>query len=70
MQRIDDISRQVASLSAYRARRRSRSKGRRPNDTTHLGEDTTAPTLCWYHRRFRDKAQKCTQPCSFRQQGN
>jgi hypothetical protein len=35
MQRIEDLSRQVASLSAYRARRRSRSRGRRPNDTIH-----------------------------------
>jgi hypothetical protein len=71
IQRNEDLlSRQVASLSAYRARRRSRSRGKRPNDTTHPGEDPTAPTHCWYHRRFRDKAQKRTQPCSFGQQGN
>ena len=26
--------------------------------------------LCFYHKRFGDKANKCTMPCTFKQQGN
>jgi hypothetical protein len=29
--------------------------------------DNTIPTLCWYHRRYGARAQKCTRPCSYRQ---
>jgi hypothetical protein len=32
--------------------------------------DDRKPTLCWYHRRFGDKTQKCTRPCDYHQQGN
>jgi hypothetical protein len=70
LQRIEELSRQVVSLRAYRTRRRSLSWGRRSNDTTNSGENTSASTHCWYHRRFGDKAQKCKQPFSFRQQEN
>jgi hypothetical protein len=28
------------------------------------------PTLCWYHCCFGDRAQKCTPPCDYHQQGN
>ncbi|XP_023714072.1 uncharacterized protein LOC111867994 [Cryptotermes secundus] len=27
-------------------------------------------TTCWYHRQFGARAQNCTPPCSYRQQGN
>jgi hypothetical protein len=32
--------------------------------------DDRVPTLCWYHCRFRDRAQKCTPHCDYHQQGN
>ncbi|PNF17578.1 hypothetical protein B7P43_G15176 [Cryptotermes secundus] len=32
--------------------------------------DDPATTLCWYHRRFRARAQRCTSPCDYHQQGN
>jgi hypothetical protein len=31
--------------------------------------DDAASTLCWYHRRFGARTQKCTLPCAYRQQG-
>jgi hypothetical protein len=65
LQRIEDLSRQVASLNAGRIRHRSGSRGRRP-----CSKLPSEDTICWYHRRFGAKAQKCTQPCSVRQQGN
>jgi hypothetical protein len=69
-----DISRQVAAISAEQDRLRisSRDPGprnRRPNSRSPSRSDT-APTLCWYHRRFGARAQKCTPPCAYHQQGN
>ena len=71
IQRLDELSRQVASLTVNRPRHRSHSRGRRNTDEHSPREDgNTEPTLCWYHQRFRDKAQRCTKPCSFRQPEN
>jgi hypothetical protein len=44
-------------------------KNRRPSSRSPHRRDST-PTTCWYHRRFGARAQNCTPPCSFRQQGN
>lgn len=41
----------------FNSRSRSRSKSR----------DTSG--ICWYHRRFKNRAEKCTKPCNF-QAGN
>ena len=45
------------STSQHRSRSQSRSSSPHPNSG-----------LCWYHRRFEDKANKCTSPCTW--QGN
>jgi hypothetical protein len=74
LHRIEDLSRQVAALSAElaqlpsnsrdpRSRTRSRRSGSRPPSL-----DDATSTLCWYNRRYGARAQKCTQPCSYRQQ--
>jgi hypothetical protein len=82
-QKIEDLNRQVAALTAERdgLRTTSRdpssnsrnprptSKNRRPGSRSPTREEA-APSFCWYHRRFGDRAQKCTQPCAYRQQGN
>jgi hypothetical protein len=38
-------------------------RNRRPNSRSPSRGDT-APNLCWYHRRFGARAQKCTPPCA------
>ena len=43
------------SCSSFRSRNFSR-------------KSSPAPGICWYHRRFKDKATKCTQPCSYTDQ--
>ena len=45
------------STSQHRSCSQSRSSSPHPNSG-----------LCWYHRHFRDKANKCTSPCTW--QGN
>jgi hypothetical protein len=71
---IEDLSCQVAALSAKLAHLRSNSRdprfctrnsrsGKRPPS-----RDDGKSTLCWYHRRYRARAEKCSQPCSYRKQ--
>lgn len=67
--RCDRLERQVAELRKEiakltfsrrddRWRQRSRSKFR-ARSSERIGQ-------CWYHRRFGDKSQRCTQPCPYR----
>jgi hypothetical protein len=44
-------------------------RNRRPNSRS-LCRGDNSPTLCWYHRRFGARAQKCTPLCAYHQQGN
>jgi hypothetical protein len=72
LQRIEDLTRQVAALSAGRTRHRSGSRSHRSGSRSRRSRSTSASEdgLCWYHHTFGAKAQKCRQPCSFPQQGN
>jgi hypothetical protein len=43
---------------------RSSSPGRRrPRLGSPPPTSSTPSALCWYHRRFGDRAQNCTPPC-------
>jgi hypothetical protein len=74
MQRIEDLTRQVTALSTELTQLRSNyrdprpSSGNRRSGTRSPSRDNATPTLCWYHRLYRPRAQKCTQPGSYRQQ--
>ena len=64
-QRINELAQQMAALQTS-LRTRSVSRGRpdrqrRPSSPHPASDETT----CWYHRRFREQAQKCTPPCAF-----
>ena len=69
LQKIEDLSRKVAALTSGRDRHRShcRDKGKANDVPAHGPADHG---YCRYHRRFGDKARRCTPPCSFRQQEN
>ena len=45
--------------TAQRSRPCSRSRHSSPSQ-----DDSQAAVLCWYHRRFGEKATKCTSPCT------
>ena len=59
-ERIGELERQLASLRTTRSHSRSHSR--------HCSKTPAASPnrrqLCWYHRKFNDKAQKCTPPCA------
>lgn len=64
--RLEELSVQVAALSVdHRGRNRSRSTNNRSRSAT-----PGTQKFCWYHRTFRTRATKCTQPCSWVQQEN
>ncbi|CAH8605682.1 unnamed protein product [Dicrocoelium dendriticum] len=50
---------QLASITITRRRINSRSNQRRTRSVICLRG------ICWYHRRFRNKAKKCVKPCRF-----
>ena len=71
LQKIEDLSRQVAALSSGRTQHRSHSKVRRKeNNAPSSAHGPANRGYCWYHRRFGDEAKRCTPPCSYSQQGN
>lgn len=43
-------------------RNRSRSRSGKRRDTSAHGSDR----MCFYHRRYKDKARKCVSPCSYK----
>ena len=60
----------VASLSHnHRSRRRTRTPSRTcpPANTPPPSQSPTQDTLCWYHAKFSAEAQKCREPCNWRQ---
>jgi hypothetical protein len=70
MDRIDELARKVSALYASHSRPRSssqtRQKARRPSRSAAR---SPAPDICWYHRRFKEDAKRCTGTCTW-QQGN
>ena len=72
LQRIDDLSRQVAALTSGRTRQRPHSRDRDRRSANHVPSPAHSSEdrgYCRYHQRFGDNARRCTPPCSF-QQGN
>jgi hypothetical protein len=52
----------------FNNRRRSNSRGSSAGGPP--SRDDTNGTWCWYHRRFGERAQRRSQPCTFSSQGN
>jgi hypothetical protein len=60
---------QVAAIGGGSDRSRRRSPFRSPNRGGRPRQQTPGPDgLCFYHHRFKERAYKCTPPCSW--QGN
>lgn len=57
-----ELSQQISQLN-LRSRNLSPSRGRY-RSTSRSRSNTRG--VCWYHKRFGDKATKCTSPCSYK----
>lgn len=58
--RVEDLTRMIEQINRDGTHRRERSQSRR-----RPRSKSTQPGVCFYHRRFRDRANKCTKPCSY-----
>jgi hypothetical protein len=68
--RIDELPKQIAALSASASRPRSPSRARQhARRSSRSAGRSPVPDICWYHRRFKERAKRCTAPCAW-QQGN
>lgn len=71
--KIEDLSYQVASLSAkaFRGRNRSRPRnyggGRRYYGRSRSTSRSEDDGLCWYHHKYRENAKHCQAPCTYNQ---
>ncbi|XP_037517982.1 uncharacterized protein LOC119394745 [Rhipicephalus sanguineus] len=65
--RVDRLAAAVENLALFNkhhpARHHSSSRARSPQHRGHSSE--AEQSVCWYHRRFREQATRCTQPCSW-----
>lgn len=67
---IEELCKQVAMLTtkfSKEKRRREFSRGRSRSRNRSQKEDEG---LCYYHRRFKEKARKCEKPCNFKTENN
>lgn len=55
--KTDFYSSRSRSYSKHRSNFGSRERSKSPSDSSD--------TICWYHRNYRNKAQKCIKPCTF-----
>ena len=70
LQKIQDLSRQMAAPSSGRTRFRSHSDRRKYNDAISPAHGPADRVYCRYHRRFGVEARRCTPRCSYSLQGN
>jgi hypothetical protein len=63
-QQIAQLSKQVAELNKRFTTKENNKKRSRSRSRSRTEEKDTG--VCYYHRRFKEKAQKCTQPCTFK----
>lgn len=48
--------------------RRSRYSSHHRSSSLSRNRDTSPSPFCYYHRRFKEQARRCTSPCSFKKQ--
>ena len=59
---------QISAIVNHRSRSASRSKQRRPSHSRSVTPQRIRVDdneMCWYHRRFKNKATKCRSPCNW-----
>lgn len=62
--RVDHLTKIVEGLSAADRPSRSRTRNN-SNNSRSTSRSASQSSLCWYHRVYKMKANKCAQPCSW-----
>jgi hypothetical protein len=60
-----DLSKELAQLRKEVAKLRKAYNRQQRRNQSPAPQDKPENTICWYHNRFKGKATKCTQPCSY-----
>ncbi|XP_014787030.1 uncharacterized protein LOC106881234 [Octopus bimaculoides] len=67
---IRELTRQVSHMCRNRSSSRDHSAARTRYRSFSGARAFPAPSICWYHRKFKDQADTRTQPCSYSSRGN
>ena len=64
--RIDKLTHQIAALTATgRSSLNMKRSNMRTRSPSPRRRNMSTESVCWYHRRYREHAKRCTTPCSF-----
>ncbi|XP_071573484.1 uncharacterized protein [Temnothorax nylanderi] len=65
---IAELNKKFEKLESRLSRSNNRSNKRdRPRSRSRKGQkEEKEADICYFHRRFKEKARKCTQPCNFK----
>lgn len=63
-ERLSKLEFQFKEVSEQKFRARSRSASNRPYRSKSKSKQD--PEVCWFHRTFQDKANRCTKPCGYK----
>lgn len=61
---IEELTKAVGRLSQNHSRNRSRNRSSTPAGNSNSG-NFNENKLCWYHKKFAEKASRCITPCNF-----
>ena len=62
IKQVQSLTLEVKALKAQRSRSRSRNR----STSRHLSTPGNFSGICWYHRRFKERATRCTKPCTYK----
>ncbi|XP_011687080.1 PREDICTED: uncharacterized protein LOC105449522 [Wasmannia auropunctata] len=63
---VADLTTEVTKMARNRERSRSRHRSQARDRPRWRSRSPAQEGVCFYHRRFGDKAMKCTTPCNYR----
>lgn len=63
--KIDALIKAFDNYKAYNNRSRSKSRNENQNKRFKSSSEGNSDKMCWYHRKFGIKAEKCLLPCKF-----
>ncbi|KAK2578098.1 hypothetical protein KPH14_012843 [Odynerus spinipes] len=75
---VDALARKIAAVAVEQRKPRQvnyRQRSKSPNRSNQQRRDRSSSAqrrrgLCWYHWRFKDKANRCVPPCTYNETGN